>query len=261
MLEKLSGNLVSSGANAITGKTISVRSISIEAVSQDAARASDLDSGSVAHGSGSYELTGRYWVRDDVVDLKVTLNGPNSANASWSGLIKASDLKGLELKPQNKVVTASTLPKAAYTFQVTTGKGTAPVLKAGDLLQLILRSGKDVWSYCFYIDSKAQISTILPLPNKYSTKLSNIITANKVVKLPDPITDKVRFIISSDTVGEEMVTCFSSVRDIGKELPRSFFRENLEPIEFLTIEKLRETFRAIQDAQVAEAAVTISVTR
>jgi Domain of unknown function (DUF4384) len=253
--------LVERGSNVITNKTIKVRGITIEPANPDQVKASELDSTAAAHSDNAYELKGRYWLRDQAIDLSLSLSKPDGTTASWSGRIRLADLSGVELKPVNPVVLQAPLPKAGYVFQVTSPKGASPTYKAGDELQLMLNVGKPAWVYCFYIDSKGGVVPIYPLPPRFFEGRTNKMEAGKLIKIPDPARDKFRFTFNAESVGEEMVSCFSTLRDVKADLPSNLFPDQLSPIAFLTLEKVRQTFSALKEAQVAESVVTVTVTQ
>jgi hypothetical protein len=259
--EQLLGALIERGTNALTNKTIKVRGISLEPANPDAVKANELDSRAVARNNNAYDLSGRYWIRPDALDLRISLTRPDGATVGWRGQIRLSDLKGMELRPKNPASLAPPLPKGAYAFQVTSPKGVAPTYKADDELQLMIRVGRDAWVYCFYIDSKGQVLPIFPVPPKMAGERSNKLEANKLVRLPDPAKDTFRFRFNADTLGEELVSCYAANRDIRSDLPPSLFPDQLSPVAFLTLDRLRQTFRDIKDAQVAESLVTVTVTR
>jgi hypothetical protein len=259
--EQLLSAMVEQGSNVLTNKTIRVRGISIEPATPGAVEASDLDSKAVARKNGSHFLNGRYWIRGDALDLRVSLIQPDGGTIDWRGRIRLSEFKGIELRPQNSASLGVPLPKAAYAFQVTSPKGISPTYKVGDELQLMIRIGREAWLYCFYVDSKGQVLPIFPAPPKLGGIRSNRLEPNQLIKLPDPEKDVFRFTINSDTVGEELVSCYATVRDVRADLPPSLFPEHLSTIAFLSIDKLRQIFRDLKDAQVAESVVTMTIIR
>ena len=99
--EQLLSALVEQGSNVLTNKTIKVRGISIEPATTEAVEASDLDSKAVARKNGSHFLSGRYWIRGDALDLRVSLTQPDGGTIDWRGRVRLSEFKGMELRPQN----------------------------------------------------------------------------------------------------------------------------------------------------------------
>ena len=259
--EQITAALIQRGSNPLTNKLIRARGVSIEAASPDSVKAEDLDTRAVTLNSGAYELTGRYWVRPDTLELRVSLTRPDGGTADWRGSIRLADLKGIELRPSNPASLATPLPKAGFAFQVTSPRGVGPVYKPGEDLQLLIRAGQPVWLYCFYVDSQGQITTIFPLPPRLMKDRTAKIEAGKLVQLPDPNRDGFRFRFNANTVGEELVSCYATTRDVTAELPATLFPDTLNPIPFLALDKLRQTFAALRDTQVAESLVTVTVAR
>ncbi len=261
LLEQLTGALTEAGANPLSGKIIKVRGVSIEVAEPRKGSGVELDEKAIAKANNAYDLNGRYWVRGDALELNLTLTRPDGGMVGWRGKIRIADLKGLGLRPANPASLAQPLPKGNFAFQVTSPYGVSPTYKVGDELQLLIRAGQPAWLYCFYIDSKGQILPIFPVPSKLADERSNKLVANTLLKLPDPSEDSFRFRINADSLGEELVSCFAANRDIRRDLPDSLFPEQLTPVTFLTLEKLRELFRDIKNAQIAESLVTVTVTR
>ena len=259
--EQLTSALVESGSNPITNKKIKLRGISIEPADPEQVRAEDLSATSLARKANAYELSGRYWIRGEVIQLKLSLTDPDGGTVGWNGRIRIGEFKGMELKPQNSATFSAPLPKLNYAFQVTSPKGTAPVYRPGQELRLMIRLGKPAYVYCFYVDSKGGIQTILPLPARLAGGRSNKLVPQKLLLIPDPALDKFAFRFNSDTVGEELVSCFASEHDIGAKLPSTLFPDKPATIPFLTIDKLRQIFAKIPGEQVAESLVTITVTQ
>jgi hypothetical protein len=189
------------------------------------------------------------------------LTQPDGGTIDWRGRIRLPEFKGMELRPQNQASLGLPLPRGAYAFQVTSPKGVSPTYKVGDELQLMIRVGREAWLYCFYVDSKGQVLPIFPVPPKLAGVRTNKLEPNKLIMLPDPEKDAFRFSINADTVGEELVSCYATVRDVRADLPRSLFPQQLSPIAFLSIDRLRQIFRDLKDAQVAESVVTVTIIR
>lgn len=259
--EQLISALTEVSANVISGKALKIRGVSIEATNPEDSRATELDATATAKSNHAYDLTGRYWIRGEVVDLHLTLIRPDGGTTTWRGGIHLSDFRGMELRPSNPASLATPLPKGNFAFQVTTPHGVSPTYKVGDELQLLVRSGKDAWGYCFYIDSKGQVQPIFPIPTRMAGESNNRLRAKMLIKWPDPGKDKFRFRFNADSLGEELVSCFASNRDVRRDLPDSLFPQQMVPVPFLTLDKLRNLFRGINGAQVAESLVTVTVTR
>lgn len=258
--ERLIAALSEQSVNSISGKALKVRGISLETNAQETTSAAELDSDTVARNANIYTLTGRYWQRDKFIDLQVSLKRPDGGTISWSGPIKIADLNGLDLVPKNPASLENPVLKSSVAFQVTTPQGISPTYRAGDTLQLLIRAAREAWLYCFYIDSKGDIETIFPLPQRLAAGRSAHLAPNRLIRLPDSKKDNFNFRFNNKTTGEELVSCFAANRDIRADLPSSLFPEQISPIPFLTLKKLHEIFGAVDRVQITEALVTISLT-
>lgn len=264
LLEQLLSKLVERAANPITGKALKVRAISVEEASPTPA--DDTGPGTIlpeerARKDGSYLLSGRYWVRDDAFDLILSLVAPDGARKMWRGAIKVSEFNGMDLEPRNAAAKQVPLPPSNYSFEVTTTRGTNPVFKVGDELNLRISLGREAWVYCFYVDSAGGVTPIFPLPVDLAHGRVNPLAARKTVLLPDPAHDKFRFRFSADTTGEELVSCYATRRDVGSSLPPGMFPDKVTTVPFLTLDAVRERFRSLAEASVTEALVTMTVAR
>lgn len=258
--DRLIAALTSQTSNSISGKALKVRGILIEPKSQDSVTAKELDSDAVARTNNLYTLTGRYWVRDKIIELQTSLKRPDGGLISWSGPVKIADLKGMDIHPQNVASLDNPLPKSALAFQVTTPQGLSPTYKVGDELQLMIRANKTAWVYCFYVDSKGEVESIFPPPERLADGRTAQVPPNHLVKIPDPSKDKYHFRFSSGTTGEELVSCFAADREIKSELPSKLFPEQTATIPFLTLQKVRELFKNISHAHITEGLVTVTLT-
>ena len=258
--DRLIAALTSQTSNSISGKALKVRGISIEPKNQDMVSAKELDSDAVARTNNIYTLTGRYWVRDKIIELQTSLKRPDGGLISWSGPVKVADLKGMDIHPQNKASLDNPLPKSALAFQITTPQGLSPTYRVGDELQLMIRSNKTAWVYCFYVDSKGEVEAIFPPPDRLADGRTAQISPNHLVKIPDPQKDRYHFRFSSGTTGEELVSCFAADREIKSDLPAKLFPEQTATIPFVTLQNVRELFKNIPHAHVTEGLVTVTVT-
>lgn len=260
ILDLLAGAITRRGSNAITGKLIRTRGIEIIPSAVELSSPADLSSEAVARRQGVYALAGRYWVRGDAIDLSITLRAPDDGTTSWRGRIRISDLRDLGLRPLNTAVLSAPLSSGNYAFQVTTARGASPTYRVQEEFQLLIRSARPVWLYCFYVDSKSQVTPIIPIPAKFTSGDANRIAGGKLIRFPDPSKHSFRFRITQNTIGEEVVSCFGAVRDVRAQLPVSLFPEGLQAIPFLSLERVRSMFAELKDANIVESVVSINVT-
>lgn len=261
IMEKFVAALSNVSSNILTGQMLKIRSLSIEPAAKPgtAVEAQDLENPQTD--PSVYDLSGRYWVRGNAVELRLSLRRGDSTTIEWQGKIRLADFKDLELRPLNPAAALHPSPKGAFAFQVTSPKGQAPIYRTGDELTLYLRLGEEASVYCFYVDSKGGVLTVLPNRFNANDPSANRLAAKKLHRLPDASRDEFRFVFTSDTAGEEMVDCFASTRDVRAELPAALFPEKPAPVPFLTLEQLRKTFGELKDTKVSEASVTVTLAR
>jgi Domain of unknown function (DUF4384) len=178
---------------------------------------------------------------------------------AWQGKVRLADFKDLELLPRNPEAAKHPLPQGAFAFQLTSPRGSAPFYKPGEELTLLLRLGQEATLYCFYVDSKGAIHTILPNPVRGNDPAASRFKAKVLYRLPDASRDPFRFRFTPDTVGEELVVCFASTRDVRTDLPVDLFPDRVRPVPFLTLDRLRELFGSLKDTRISEASVTVTV--
>jgi hypothetical protein len=260
LLDHLVSGLTKDIANVLTGNVLKVRSLSIEPTSK-ADGSVDAQAFDAEGDQSAYDLSGRYWVRGNSVDLHISMKRGDGTTVAWQGKIRKADFKDLELNPVNPAAILHPLPKGAFAFQLTSPKGTAPIYRPGEELKLFLRLGQDASVYCFYIDSKGGVLTVLPNHYDNNDAAANRFTARTLHKLPDPSRDQFRFRFTSDTSGEELVECFASTRDVRADLPDALFLNDIKVVPFLKLEQLRTLFANLKDTKVSEASVTVTVAR
>ena len=261
VLGQLVTALSQDASNVLTGKVLKVRSLTIEPApkADGVVDAQDLEARD--NDPSSYDLFGRYWVRGNAVDVRISMKRGDAATLTWQGKVRIADFKDLELRPVNPAAALHPSPKGAFAFQVTSPKGSAPIYRPRDELTLFVRLGQEASVYCFYVDSNGGILTVLPNRVGSGESRSNRFAAKVLHRLPDAGRDPFKFIFTADTAGEELVVCFASTRDVRADLPAALFPEEVKVVPFLTLEQLRQLFANLKDSKVSEASVTVTVVR
>jgi hypothetical protein len=262
MLDKLMAHLSQETVNPVTGKTLKIRGIAVEpkATVGSVVEATTLkDSSATDAEERVHDLSGRLWLRDDVVELRLSMADSGGGTLSWQGRMKVSEFKDLELRPKNPALAARPLETSSFAFQLTSPRGRNPIYRPGEELVLLARLGKDAWVYCFYIDTNGMITTVLPNRFRDESNNFNRLAAKILHQLPDPARDRFRFTLTADTMGEELMTCFASTNEIRAQLPKELFASGMSPIPFLRLEQLRSIFGSLKDTAVSEASVTVTV--
>jgi hypothetical protein len=260
LMDHLIAELAKDTSNVLTGKVLKVRGLTIEPApkSDGTVDAKDLEAGD---NSSSYDLSGRYWIHGGAVDVRFAMKRGDGATLAWQGKIQIGDFKDMELRPASPAVAPQPTPQGAFAFQVTTPKGSTPIYRPGEELTLFIRLGQEASVYCFYVNSKGGVLTVLPNRFSGSDANANRFAAKVLHHLPDPDHDRFSFKFTNDTTGEEQVECFASTRDVRAELPQALFPDQIAPVPFLTLEQLRKLFADLKDTKISEASVTVTVAR
>ena len=254
--DRIEAKMIQRLSNSATSSGVRLRGIKIEAQTASNESADAINEDSIARRDGVAILSGRYWLRDEVVELRVTMTMPDSQVRAWQGAIRKSEFGKLELENLKTLHSGAQLKTAGYSFQLTTSRGKSPTYRPGESLVLILHSNKNVFVYCFYADSRGNVIPILPTPGR--PEASNTLVANRVRHVPDAKVDTFVMKLTADTLGEEKAVCYASPRDLRNQLPNELFRGRLEPVPLLRLGSLGEVFTALGD-DVAEASVTLTV--
>lgn len=260
VLDLLIAYLTQDPANVLTGKTLKVRGLTVEPVTKDDGTVTAQQLEPANDEESGYDLSGRYWIRGNVVDLRLSLKRHDGVTLAWQGTVRIADFKNLELRPSNPAAASQPLPKT-FAFQVTSPKGAGPVYQPGDELKLFLRLGQDAYVYCFYVDTKGGVLTVLPNKFRADDQNANRFAAKVLHHLPDDAKDPFRFRFTADTLGEELVVCFASSRNVHTDLPADLFPDQIRVLPFLGLDRLRQLFAGLRDTKVSEASVTVTVAR
>jgi hypothetical protein len=241
--------------NDITGEQVRLRSVTITVEDPNKVEPHELSSELSAEHDGVSTLSGRYWQVGDAIDLVLTLKLVGGDIISWKGRFRAAELTGLDIEPINDAVVTRPLLTGDLGFQLTTERGEAPFYQVGDELKLLMQSTEAAFAYCFYVDAQGAVQTILPLPASV-TASSNRLEPGVLRTIPE---GNVVFRFTDASVGEELVTCFATRREIQPELPMVLFPTEFGTIPNIDIARLRGLFGFYTDAGVTEATVTISL--
>jgi len=154
-------------------------------------------------------------------------------------------------------------PDGAYSFQMTSQRGPNPVVQAGDRLQVLFRTGRDSWLYCFYTDAEGQTLQLLPNPFQAGVSNANFYGGGRVHLFPDPERlprpDPFDITITDETTGIEVFHCIATPEDVSGALPGPLRGLSLEPVPARYASRLRTIFEEIAGRRVAEARMTVTV--
>ena len=119
-----------------------------------------------------------------------------------------------------------------------------PVYRVGDKLDLLIKTDRQVWLYCFYRQSDAKWVKIFP--NRYHRDPS--LPGKRMHTMPgENLPFDLRF---TEPAGIELVKCFATTRDVSGELPDQIAALDLEPLPASLDWRLPRIFRTIRKAGV-----------
>lgn len=261
LLDHLVADLTKDVSNVLTGKILKVRGLTIAPTTRLDGTVDAQDLEAKDNDPAVYDLSGRYWIRGSAIDVRFSMKRGDGATLAWQGKIQIADFKDLELRPANPEIVPQPSPQGAFALQLTSPKGDTPIYRPGEQLTLFMRLGQTASVYCFYVDSKGGVLTVLPNRFSGNDSSANRFVAKTLHRLPDPDRDQFSFKFTNDTTGEEVVECFASTRDVRADLPPALFPDQIAPVPFLTLAQLRKLFADLKDTKISEASVTVTVAR
>jgi len=207
----------------------------------------------------SYLLSGSYWIIDDAVELRVSLKNNDGVHARWTGRIGRESIQGLGLIPDKDFTSErETDGLGPIKIQMTSERGSDPVYRVGENLDLVLRVNSDAWVYCFYRQADGKNIQIMPNPFFLKRFTSPRFSAGTAHTIPGerifPFSLKV-----SQPAGQELIKCFAASRDVTHDLPSALRGKSLDPVPAALLLDLSERFRNLPNAAVAEASLAVTV--
>jgi hypothetical protein len=215
---------------------------------------------------GRYRLQFRYWPceGDGAARLSVTLRSPEGRDISELGNISLAGLPaGTALRPESPPERADWGPDGAFTFQMTSQRGPNPTFRAGEKLEVLFRTGRDSWLYCFYTDSSGDTIQLLPNAFQIEQPQAHFYAGGRVHLFPDPERlprpDPFDLMINDDTFGTEVFRCIATARNVTASLPGPLRGTTFDPIPPRYATRLREIFEEIEGRTIAYASITVTV--
>ncbi len=208
-------------------------------------------------GESVFELTGRYWPVGDAIDLKLTLRSQTALMVSWQGRVRLAGLPDLVATPANNVVSAE--GESAFLLQITSPRGAAPYYQPGEALTVFLRSDREAWLSCFYVDAAGTVMMVLPNPFQADRSAGSRVAPGVLRALPDARQDPFEFRFTANTFGEEALRCFATTGDPAPHLPEPLKSGGFTPLTADLARRLGAVFRSLPDMLVAEAVLIVTV--
>jgi hypothetical protein len=212
--------------------------------------------------SGLYHLHLRYWLCEDEdrAQLSAVLRRPDGVDVSEVVALRLDAVRAdLERRPHGAHGEGRWGQVGRFAFEMSTVAGENPVLRPGDLLQVALWTSLDAWIYCYYTDNEGTTYQILPHP-VLTASPPNFFDGETAHVFPDPIRDRrLRLQIDASTVGQEVITCFATTRDVAMDLPRDLRGVTGAPVPAGVASRLFAAFERLTDTQVAVRSSTVTV--
>ena len=263
VLDGLLGAIENEKANLLTGPALKVvqPALPLGQKSGSATTIDDFDplSATGKPGEGVFELSGRYWQVGDAIDLKLVLRSRSAETVSWQGRVRLEGLPDLSTKPEGAGFGAGDVGESAFLLQMTSPRGAAPFYRPGEELTVFLRSDREAWLTCFYIDTAGAVTRVLPNSFQPGQGSGNHIAPGVLRALPDPRSDPFKFQFTATTLGQEVLKCFATTRDPASHLPEELLAPGFVPLSADLSRRLEAVFHSLPDTLVAEAALTVTV--
>ena len=263
VLDGLLGAIENQKANLLTGPTLKIvqPDLPLGPKSGSATTIDDFDplTATGKPGEGVFELSGRYWQVGDAIDLKLALRSRSAETVSWQGRVRLDGLPNLSAKPAGAGFGAGDVSDSAFLLQMTSPRGAAPFYRPGEELTVFLRSDREAWLTCFYIDTAGAVVRVLPNSFQPGQDSGNHIAPGVLRALPDPRSDPFKFQFTATTLGQEVLKCFATTSNPAAHLPQELLAPGFAPLSADLSRRLEAVFHSLPDTLVAEAALTVTV--
>ena len=220
----------------------------------------DFDPAAQAGGriaEGIFELSGRYWLVGDAIDLKLTLASRQGYSASWQGRVRLAGLPPVEAAPRSSALAKGS--ESAFLFQITSPRGPAPFSRPGEALTVYMRSAREAWVTCFYVDVNGTFMRVLPNEFQAGGMGDSHLPAAVLKVLPDPRVDPFEFRFTANTLCEDTLYCFATTKDPSPHLPDDLKAPGFAPVAPHVAAQIPGIFHSLPGMLVAEALLTVTV--
>ena len=207
----------------------------------------------------SYLMTGSYWSFEESVEVRVRLKNSIGDAFSWSGHIRKDTIGGMQIRPANNFMPLRKSDGLGpIAFSLTTSRGEDPAYHVGEKMNIILRVDRDAWVYCFYHQANRETIQIFPNPHFWSVMKEPKLKGGIVNTIPGDQTFPFDLNVQPP-LGEELLKCFATSKDVTSKLPKPLRGLSLEPMKRSVTENLSNIFRSLEGVAVSEASVAVTV--
>lgn len=259
-LDLVSAEIAKESNNALSGRSLKIKTLKALATRGVSVTGKELSDSQVGAKPGSYLLSGAYWDLGKEIEIRVSLKSADGATIPWKGRINRQDIGGTQIRPKTDLGDLREGDGGPVSFHLKSDRGNDPAYKIGEDMNLLIRLGRDAWVYCFYRQANGEVIQILPNPHFWKN-LSEPKLAGKVVhKVPGQEIFPFAFKMT-EPIGEELVKCFATSRDVTADLPQQLRGRSLSPLPKDEEFRLSEIFRNLRNTTVSEASMAVTVTR
>ncbi len=246
---------------AVTGpRNINDLDIADFVVEEEAFRGLQLVKGTVERGAlkakrETFILKGTYWVFEQVVEIRLRLESENGKSLSWRGRVLKSEIPAqFKLIPPPPPIDAEHQADLGPTnLYLSSNKGKNPLYQVGEKMTLVVRTGRDAYLSCYYLQADGAIFRIFP--NKFN--ISGKINGGSLLHLP---TKGMPYAFEfSPPVGVEAVKCFALDRDLSDQVAQKTKKAAFDPLLLRSEKELTKIYRSLSDVSISEASLIITV--
>jgi hypothetical protein len=258
---RVAGAIREAFASVVTNRTIKVGRLQAHRglKSGGAVSGKDLLDRNLSGKASAHVLSGSYWQLSNSIELRLSLKGPEGANAEWVGWISSLDTAGRRVRPMGNFGSLRDYDgMGPFAFQLTSDRGKNAAYSFGDKMKLLIRLDRKAWVYCFYRDAVGSTMQIFPNPHFWQNHKQPSFEGGVLHTMPDDPKFNFEFTVSPP-MGQELVKCFAVSRDVTADLPPALRGNTLEPMPRDLGMRLSPTFRELPDAAVSEASFVVTV--
>lgn len=140
-----------------------------------------------------------------------------------------------------------------FDLELRTTNKPSPNYRIGESLELSVRSTRDAFLYCFYVDVGGEVTKIFPSQFEAGAKVDSVVAqAIPGAKWSSPM-------LLTGPVGSSEVRCFATDRDATAHLPAEIGKPGFVKLSETATANLMETFLRVPEANVATAGIIITV--
>jgi hypothetical protein len=255
----LSDNLRNEFENPLSNKKLRVTRIGLSSEDMDNMRggAGDFSSGLFNPPEGTYTLTGEYWVHPGIVEIRINLTGKDGA-LGWTGYVdKTSVPNTIRLRPDGDFGDWQEYDGLGpIRFELSSDKGPDPSYEVDEHLNLAIRTDRNVWLYCYYLQQDGAVFQIFPNPKHKDPRISGGPWHTIPGKTEGLGYDFILQILPP--IKPELVKCFAVGEDISSRLPPEFDQDKWGPLPDNMKYDLPSLFRRMGDVVMTEASLVIN---